>query len=136
MVLDANKKWFLKEAKTPSFMLEPNEAGAGSSDDDKTSLILMSEQKMLDMSQRTSSISSASSAFNLSLMLNQTTYNNSNNHTRVGYTKCLQIFFYHSCNLLLNRNNLQKDKIKNVSCYLLEIYKLFIKKIKMDHNTW
>jgi len=55
---------------------------------------------------------------------------------RIGYMRCLQIFFYHSSNLLLNRNNFQRDKIKNVCCYTLEIYKLFIRKIKMDSYTW
>lgn len=56
--------------------------------------------------------------------------------TRIGYMRCLQIFFYHSSNLLLNRNNFQRDKIKNICCYTLEIYKLFIRKIKMDSQTW
>jgi hypothetical protein len=88
---------------------------------------------------RTSSVSSTSSAFNTS---NYSTLSGSNassiqdNLIRIGYTKCLQIFLYHSSNLLLNRNNLHKDKIKNVSCYVLEIYKMFIRKIKMDHYTW
>lgn len=56
--------------------------------------------------------------------------------TRIGYARCLQIFFFHSSNLLLNRNNMHKDKIKNVACFVLEIYKMFIRKIKMDHYTW
>lgn len=56
--------------------------------------------------------------------------------TRIGYARALQIFLFHSSNLLLNRHNLHKDKIKNVACYVLEIYKMFIRKIKMDHYTW
>ena len=56
--------------------------------------------------------------------------------TRIGNVKCLQIFFFHSSNLLLNRTNLQRDKIKNICCYTLEIYKLFIRKLKMDSQTW
>ena len=56
--------------------------------------------------------------------------------TRIGYMRCLQIFFYHSSNLLLNRNNFQREKINKVCCYTLEIYKLFIQNIKMDNYTW
>jgi hypothetical protein len=134
LVLDAYKKWFLKEAKMPSFMCEPV-AGLFEGRD----VTVADEDKhahdLLRMNERTSSVSSATSALsynsaNLSL---QTPVNEM---TRVGYTKCLQVFFFHSSFLLLNRYNLQKDKIKNVSCYLLEIYKLFIRKIKMDHYTW
>jgi hypothetical protein len=76
---------------------------------------------------RTSSISSSASLVNDLFHQNQ---------TRIGYMKCLQIFFFHSSNLLLNKTNLQRDKIKNICCYTLEIYKLFIRKIKMDYYTW
>lgn len=85
---------------------------------------------------RTSSVSSTSSALSASSVAAAIANIDPVLLTRIGYAKSLQIFFYHSSNLLLNRNNLHKDKIKNVSCYVLEIYKMFIRKIKMDHYTW
>ena len=81
--------------------------------------------------QRSFSISS--SVTNATISSNTTQPNEA---TRVGYMRCLQIFFFHSSNLLLNRNNFKSDKIKNICCYTLEIYKLFIRKIKMDPHTW
>ncbi len=136
---------FLKETNMPSFMLEQyhqsNENNLDSPlsksvllDDDKSNLSLgglsmnSSEFTMNsnDHFHRTSSVSSSVSVG----------VNNHQHQTRIGYMKCLQIFFFHSSNLLLNKTNFQRDKIKNVCCFTLEIYKLFIRKIKMDYYTW
>lgn len=144
-VLTAYKKWFLKETKMPSFMLEPTSmqhaypttpiAGSNTGMDlesPMSSSLIHSDtesekNEFMDTFQRNGSVST----LNNSLMSKD-----SNEMTRIGYMRCLQIFFFHSSNLLLNRNNFQRDKIKNICCYTLEIYKLFIRKIKMDSHTW
>lgn len=150
-VLSAYKKWFLKETKMPSFMQEPpacNSTNTNSLQHPSTplgSVSLASGSMELDSSSLSESTTDS------------TDHSNNNNHgggstntslftkdstppdqqlTRIGYMRCLQIFFYHSSNLLLNRNNFQRDKIKSICCYTLEIYKLFIRKIKMDSQTW
>lgn len=136
----------------PSFMQEPthstvqsqfNDNNTDSSisrsimlDDDRSSLSigtasLSSEHTVSSNNEhfhRTSSISSSASGVFDSLV--------QQNQTRIGYMKCLQIFFFHSSNLLLNKTNLQRDKIKNICCFTLEIYQLFIRNIKMDYYTW
>ncbi len=114
-----------------SSVLTINEANENNSFDNKS--IINGANDFMEAQQRTISLGSAtnvsSSGSNLSLI-------NPSESTRIGYLRCLQIFFFHSSNLLLNRNNFHRDKIKNVCCYTLEIYKLFIRKIKMDHYTW
>ena len=55
---------------------------------------------------------------------------------RIGSTRSLQIFFFHSCNLLLNKSNLQRERVRNICCYTLDIYKLFIQKVHMSADTW
>ena len=153
-VLNAYKKWFLKEAKVPSFMLEPTQLPLSTSslstltlnndlessgilssiEEDKCSLATTSSEfitsHLSEKFQRTSSLSSS-----LYSSVNNYTFH-ADQATRIGYVKCLQIFFFHSSNLLLNRSNLQRDKIKNICCHTLEIYKLFIRKLKMDSQTW
>lgn len=101
-----------------------------SGDDDK-SVGYNSEYSSNDYFQRTPSVSSVS-VTGVSI----SSFNPAQEQTRIGYIRSLQIFLFHSSNLLLNRTNLQRDKIKNVCCYTLEIYKLFIRKIKMDYYTW
>ncbi len=127
-VLNAYKKWFLKEAKMPFFMQEPSTLQAESS----MQALSESENELNQFgaahSTRSMSITSITSTSSLFSM--------PNNSTRIGYMRCLQIFLFHSSNLLLNRNNFQRDKIKNICCHTLEIYKLFIRKIKMDCYTW
>jgi hypothetical protein len=88
-----------------------------------------------DYTYRTPSVSSMASStlFNSGGAATSVAYNE---QTRIGYMRSLQIFFYQSCNLLLNRANLQREKIRNICCFTLDIYKLFIQKIKMDNYTW
>ena len=93
-----------------------------------------SEHGLADQTfQRTPSLSTSGGSNVVSSAYASSSYGE---QTRVGYMRCLQIFFFHSSNLLLNRTNLQRDKIKNICCYTLDIYKLFIRKIKMDNQTW
>lgn len=100
---------------------------AGVSEEDKISVGNQSSSDEKELIQRTSSVSSSSSLHLSNMLLNKSNIN----QTKIGYIKCLQIFYYHSSNLLQNRLNLQRsDKIKNTCCYLLDIYKLFIKKFK------
>ena len=149
-VLNAYKKWLLKETNAPSFMQEPLigntsqlpavpnslitttcETDSQISGDDDKSVGFNSEYSSTDNFQRTPSVSSVSvTGFSLA------SFNPAQEQTRIGYIRSLQIFLFHSSNLLLNRTNLQRDKIKNVCCYTLEIYKMFIRKIKMDYYTW
>jgi hypothetical protein len=153
-VLNAYKKWFLKEAKVPSFMLEPTHLQSSSIsaivqtneldspgtlsaiDEDKYSITTSSDFTVSHLSEKFQRATSLSSSLysSVSNYTHQTT--SAEQMTRIGSVKCLQIFFFHSSNLLLNRTNLQRDKIKNICCYTLEIYKLFIRKIKMDPQTW
>ena len=119
LVLDAYKKWFLKEAKTPLFMQEAEKANTSCSETD-------------EFGHRAGSIYSFGSGSGLASVSNS----NSVEQIKIGYVRCLQIFYYHSSNLLFNKANFSKDKIRNVCCYLIDIYKVFIKKIKMDHYTW
>jgi hypothetical protein len=154
-VLNAYKKWFLKEAKVPSFMLEPTHLQSSSIsaivqsneldspgtlsaiDEDKYSITTSSDFTVSHLSEKFQRATSLSSSLysSVSNYTHQTT-SSAEQMTRIGSVKCLQIFFFHSSNLLLNRTNLQRDKIKNICCYTLEIYKLFIRKIKMDPQTW
>ena len=156
-VLNAYKKWFLKEAKIPSFMQEPthfqsstislsaiaqiNELESpgtlSSIEEDKYSIATSSEYMTSHLNEKFQRATSLSSSL-YSSVSNYTPHQSTSIEqlTRIGNVKCLQIFFFHSSNLLLNRTNLQRDKIKNVCCYTLEIYKLFIRKLKMDSQTW
>ncbi len=120
----------------PAFMLEPATAHTATNqsaslchlndfDSPMSSSLITSDTENDDLFQARSSVS-----------LNGSLTQANDTSPRIGYMRCLQIFFYHSSNLLLNRNNFQRDKIKNVCCYTLEIYKLFIRKIKMDNYTW
>jgi hypothetical protein len=60
-----------------------------------------------------------------------------NDQLRIGQVRCLQIFLYHSSQLLLNKSNyVAREKCRNVCCYLLDIYKTIVKKLKMDSYTW
>ena len=139
-VLTAYKKWFLKEANIPSFMYDPLNGGSGGQTNDinldspvSRSIMMENDDKSInseymDSIHRTSSVSSSGSS-----LIN---YDMLNHNTRIGYMKCLQIFFFHSSNLLLNKNNLNRDKIKNICCFTLDIYKLFIRSIRMDYYTW
>lgn len=131
VVLDAYKKWFLNEAKPPAFMLEPIKSDECDSLDQEAvaasvfSLNNSSEKTEVENDEGESVLSNRSVSLTIK------------NENRIGTIKCLQIFFYHSSNLLLNRINLQRsDKIKNICCYALDIYKTFIKKIQMDSYTW
>lgn len=176
-MLDAHRKWFLKEAKIPSFMLEPFQPLDHHQQQLYHHHLQQHQQHLLDTSfhsfnsghagsiaggsggggsselgaadeydtishlnyhcPRTSSVSSSTSSGAATAWLGY--LDSPAAHlaaTRIGYAKSLQIFLFHSSNLLLNRNNLHKDKIKNVACFVLEIYKIFIRKIKMDHYTW
>jgi hypothetical protein len=159
-VLNAYKKWFLNEAKTPSFMQEPPSSQTAATtpsnnsgfypnnlndldgsislidEDSKSNYSMSDTSSQYEKFQRTSSVSSSvySSVSNNTISTTATSF--SGEQTRIGYVRCLQIFFYHSSNLLLNRTNLQRDKIENICCYTLEIYKLFIRKLKMDSHTW
>ena len=155
-VLNAYKKWFLKEAKVPSFMLEPthlqsstislstiaqtNELDSPGTlsaiDEDKYSITTNSEFMTAHLNEKFQRATSLSSSIYSSISNYTHQPSSAEQMTRIGNVKCLQIFFFHSSNLLLNRTNLQRDKIKNVCCYTLEIYKLFIRKIKMDPQTW
>ena len=178
-VLNAYKKWFLKEARVPSFMLEPisqqqqqqqhfpfsstsslstiqtqsndleSPGFLSSIDEDKCSITTANNSEFMTSSsstinlnenkfQRATSLSSSvySSVSNGGGYLQLGHANFAENLTRIGYVKCLQIFLFHSSNLLLNRSNLQREKIKNVCCYTLEIYMLFIRKPKMYSQTW
>jgi hypothetical protein len=143
-VLSAYKKWFLKEAKMPSFMQEtlPN----GYHPQQQIQQQLPTTPSITSENLDNSSMSATSiiddeksnwSSIDEQHFRNQSSYTIYLEQTRIGYIRCLQIFFYHSSNLLLNRQNLRdRDRIKNVCCYTLEIYKLFIRKIKMDQTTW
>jgi hypothetical protein len=147
-VLSAYKKWFLKEAKMPSFMQEalPNGYHHSQQQQQQQQLntpVLTNDNLDSSSMSATSIIDDdksnwSSNNFNDEQHFrNQSIYTNYLEQTRIGYIRCLQIFFYHSSNLLLNRQNLRdRDRIKNVCCYTLEIYKLFIRKIKMDQTTW
>lgn len=162
-VLSAYKKWFLKETIPPSFMNEPPHTSSVNAYHQMPATPnsifhaadLLSDTSMsmsigggMDMDdgrsnwseidqgfQRTPSLSISAAGSNIV----PTGYSGAaifGEQTRVGYMRCLQIFFLHSSNLLLNRTNLQRDKIKNICCYTLDIYKMFIRKIKMDNQTW
>ncbi|CAF0829024.1 unnamed protein product [Brachionus calyciflorus] len=156
LVLDAYKKWFLSEAKLPAFMLEPikyelpnknvdflNSGDFQEQPNDHENPVFSLNQSGENNGEnenfeieKTPSVSSSSSILSLKTT-NQSDIMQQQSLTRIGSVKCLQIFYYHSYNLLLNRANLQRpDKIKNICCYLLDIYKTFIKKIQMDSYTW
>lgn len=151
-VLNAYKKWFLKETVPPSFMNEPLASSAGyhqmpatpnsifhtaDLSDTSMSMSIMDDERSNwseeQAFQRTPSLSISAGSNIVPTGYSSVVYGE---QTRVGYMRCLQIFFFHSSNLLLNRTNLQRDKIKNICCYTLDIYKLFIRKIKMDNQTW
>ncbi|RNA35996.1 Ral GTPase-activating subunit alpha [Brachionus plicatilis] len=98
LVLDAYKKWFLNEAKQPAFMLEPAKSEESDCVEQENQAPVFSLNNSSDrnegendesepmLSHRSGSISSSVK-----------------NENRIGSVKCLQIFFYHSSNLLLNR---------------------------------
>lgn len=135
LVLEAYKKWFLREARTPLFM---QDSSAGSLLSDTSSVTQEDEHDTASLNQqnRTASVSSTTSSVFSYSQYPSSSFHSSVDQYRIGYVRCLQIFYYHSSHLLLNKANFSKDKIKNVCCHLLDIYKLFIKKIKMDHYTW
>ena len=160
-VLSAYKKWFLKETIPPSFMNEPPHIATGATtsayhqmpatpnsifhttdlsdtsmsmsimDDDRSNWSVTGSEDQAF--QRTPSLSISAGSNIVPTGYSAVVFGE---QTRVGYMRCLQIFFFHSSNLLLNRTNLQRDKIKNICCYTLDIYKMFIRKIKMDNQTW
>lgn len=130
LVLDAYKKWFLNEAKPPAFMLEPKSDECDSLEQEAVAAPVFS----LNSSSEKTEVENEEGE---SMPSNRPVSLTIKNENRIGNVKCLQIFFYHSSNLLLNRVNLQRsDKIKNICCYALDIYKAFIKKIQMDSYTW
>jgi hypothetical protein len=151
-VLTAYRKWFLKETQVPYFMQEPevfNNYRANSinsfHENDKKSPNNDSNSptRRLSFISSSSATSTTKISNNPSMSQSLMTIRDNTDNTasyycdiRIGHMKCLQIFFYHSSNLLLNRNNLTRDKIKNVCAFLLDIYKQFIKRITMDFETW
>lgn len=62
--------------------------------------------------------------------------NDNDTSIKIGFTRSLQLFFSNSLYLFLNRYNLQRDKIQNILLVTLDIYKIFLKKIQIDYNTW
>ena len=104
--LEMYKKWFLREATLPFFIND--------------SL----NQKQLFVNKEPN------------LNVNKPPLNDSNIDVKVGFIRCLQMFFVDSSIIFFNRINLQRDRIIDTCVCLLDTIKLFMKKIQMDQSTW